>query len=300
VIELNSEGEIGLAFCAQCGTELPEDARFCPSCGTPVLEKAEEPTTREHRTMKVGEKPRVVIHQRTPGRIEVKKGTDGEVLVDLDLRERGDMDWSVTQDGNVVTIRTRALVHPLRWHRYFLSGSPRAEIAVSVPAETDLDISTSIDQVAITGIKGTLSTESSVARISMDECAGNIRVVGKTGTIDLRNIKGTTTVDSTTGPATLENVNGTVSVRNTTGPIKFSGSLSSGENWFRTSTGPIEITLQPQPDLKVEAYSRLGRVTCIPELADQHYERGQYTGRLGNGTGKLIAETTIGSITIRH
>jgi DUF4097 and DUF4098 domain-containing protein YvlB len=134
----------------------------------------------------------------------------------------------------------------------------------------------------------------------MDACEGNIRVVGKTGPIDLRNIKGAVTVDSTTGPATLENVNGTVSVRNTTGSIKFSGSLSSGENWFRTNTGSIEIALQHPSDLKVEAYSRLGRVTCIPELADQHYERGLYTGHLGNGTGKLIAETTIGSITIRH
>lgn len=299
MINCNSQGEIGLAFCVKCGAELPEGASFCPSCGTAVVEKVEEPT-REHRTLKVGEKPRVVIHQRTPGRIDVKKGSDGEVLVDLDLRERRDMDWSVTQDGSVVTIRTRALVHPLRWHRYFLSGGPRAEIAVSVPAETDLDVSTSIDQVAIAGIKGALSIESSVGKIIIEECEGNIRVIGKTGPIDLRNIKGTTTVDSTTGPATLENVNGTVSVHNTTGPIKFSGSLSSGENWFRTSTGPIEITLQPPSDLKVEAYSRLGRVTCVPELADSRYERGQCTGRLGNGTGKLIAETTIGAITIRH
>jgi DUF4097 and DUF4098 domain-containing protein YvlB len=154
--------------------------------------------------------------------------------------------------------------------------------------------------LAIAGIKGALSIESSVGKIIIEECEGNIRVIGKTGPIDLKNIKGTTTVDSTTGPATLENVNGTVSVHNTTGPIKFSGSLSSGENWFRTSTGPIEITLQPPSDLKVEAYSRLGRVTCVPELADSRYERGQCTGRLGNGTGKLIAETTIGAITIRH
>jgi DUF4097 and DUF4098 domain-containing protein YvlB len=94
-------------------------------------------------------------------------------------------------------------------------------------------------------------------------------------------------------------VNGTVSVRNTTGSIEYSGNLSSGQNRFRTTTGPIELKLQGQSDLTVEAYSRLGRVTCIPELADSHYERGQYTGRINNGTGKLTVKTTTGSIAIR-
>jgi hypothetical protein len=49
--------------------------------GTPVLEKVEEPA-REHRTLKVGEKPRVVIHQRTPGRIDVKNGARVPELTD--------------------------------------------------------------------------------------------------------------------------------------------------------------------------------------------------------------------------
>ena len=288
-----------MTYCTKCGAILPEDARFCPSCGTPVARAEEEPT-QEHHTLKVVEKPKVVILQRAPGKIDVKKGSEGEVDVDLYLRERRDLDWSVTQEGNVVNVKARALVHPLRWPRYFLSGGPRADIAVSVPAEADLDISTSIGEVTVAGIKGALWIESSVSKVNIEECEGNVRVIGKTGPIDLRNVKGMTTVNSTTGPATLENVNGTVTVRNTTGPIRFSGSLSSGENWFRTSTGPIDITLQDQSDLKVEAYSRLGRVTSVPDLADSRYERGQYTGRLGNGTGKLIVETRTGPITIRH
>jgi hypothetical protein len=197
-----------MTYCTKCGAELPEDARFCPSCGTPVAQAEEDPT-REHYALKVVEKPKVVILQRAPGKIDVKKGTEGEVNVDLDLRERRDLEWSVTQEGNVMTIKARALVHPLRWPRYFLSGGPRADVAVSIPAEADLDISTSIGEVAVAGIRDTLSIESSVAKITMKECEGNVRVVGKTGPIDLRNIKGITTVDSTTGPATLENVNGT-------------------------------------------------------------------------------------------
>jgi DUF4097 and DUF4098 domain-containing protein YvlB len=248
----------------------------------------------------VAGKPKVVMLQRTPGKIDVKEGTAGEVTVDLDLREPEDLAWSVTQEGTVVTVKARALIHPLRWARYFLSGGPRADITVSVPAEADLDVSTSLDQVAVTGINGNLSIESSVARITVEKCKGTVNIKGRTGPIDLRDASGTVAVDSTTGPVALENVNGTVSVHNTTGSIEFCGNLSGGDNRFRTTTGPIELKLLGQSDLTVEAYSRLGRVTCIPELAEAHYERGRYTGRIKNGAGKLTVETTTGPITIRQ
>ena len=171
---------------------------------------------------------------------------------------------------------------------------------ISVPKETDLDLEASLDHATVTGIKGSVKVETSVATVSLENLEGTIDVSGKTGLIDLRSVNGTVKVDSTTGPVTLENVNGTVSVRNTTGPIKFTGSLSKGENWFRTITGTIDLALTGTSDLTVEAYSRLGRVTCIPELADARYERGQYVGRIGSGTGKLIVETKTGSITIRQ
>ena len=58
--------------------------------------------------------------------------------------------------------------------------------------------------------------------------------------------------------------------------------------------------LTSRADVGVEAYSRIDRVTSIPELDNAHYERGQYTGRINKGSGKLIVETTTGSITIHH
>ena len=297
--ELSDSWVMGMPYCSKCGAELPKDARFCPSCGTPSQRTGSGPV-REHRSFKVAGKPKVVIFHRAPGRIDVNKGSEGEVTVDSDLWESADLDWSVAQESDVVTVRARALVHPFRWPRYFFSGGPRADLAVLVPAEADLDVSTSLDQVVVVGVKGMLSIEASVARVSMEKCEGTVRITGKTGQIDLKEVSGTVAVDSTTGPVTLENVNGTVSVRNTTGPVRFLGNLSGGENRFRTNTGPIEVALQGQSDLAVEAYSRLGSVTCIPELAGARYERGQYTGRIGSGAGKLIVESTTGPITIHH
>jgi len=98
----------------------------------------------------------------------------------------------------------------------------------------------------------------------------------------------------------FENVDGIISARSSAGSIKFSGVLSKGESWFRTSVGSIDISLQGQPDLTVEASTSLGGIRCIPELTDAYYKRNQYIGRIGAGTGRLIVETKTGSITIHH
>lgn len=289
-----------MAYCRECGAKLPQDARFCPKCGAPVAGEAGTAKQQEHRVLKVSAKPRVILVNHAPGKVDVKTAADGEVVVDLDLREPGDLDWSISQEGNIVTVRCRARVHFMNWPRYFVSGGPRADISVSLPAETDLDVEAHLDQVTVTGLKGSVAVDSSVAKVSIENCEGVVKVTGKTGTIDLRNLSGTVTVKSATGPVDLENVNGAITVQNTTGPIKFAGSPSTGESWFRTRTGSIDLLLRGQLDLTVEAYSRLGTVTCIPDLGNARRDRGRCTGKMGAGSGKLVAETETGSITIRQ
>lgn len=288
-----------MPYCTKCGAELPENARYCPNCGTPTSAAETKPVT-EHHKLKVTGKPKIILLHRAPGRIDIRNEAQNEVLVDLDIREPEDMTWSVTQEDNTITIKARALVHPFRWIRYFSSGGPKADIIISAPAEADLDVSTHLAEVAATSIKGAISVDSSVARIDLEKAEGSVRVTGRTGPITLRDVNGSVMVDSTTGPVKLENVNGTASVHNTTGPVNFTGNLSMGENRFRTTTGSIDLTLGNQSDVAVEAYSRIGGVTSIPELAEARYAHGQYTGRINKGNGKLIIETTTGSIIIHH
>jgi len=288
-----------MPYCKNCGTKLPEDARFCPTCGAPVAAPEARPME-THRTLKVVGKPKVVVTNTAPGSVEVKSGPKGEVAVNVDLKVPEDLDWNISKEGNIVTVTCRARVHPLHWSSYFFSGGPRADVLVSVPAETDLDLEARFERVSVIGVKGNIVVESSLAKLSMQDCEGTVKATARTGPVDLKNVNGTVTVRNTTGPIDLENVNGTVSVHNSTGPIRFTGALSKGENWFRTTTGSIELTLRGEPDLTVEASTRLGRVTCSPELTDARYERGLYRGRIGAGTGRLIAETTTGPITIRR
>lgn len=269
-----------MPYCKQCGAELPEDARFCPKCGSSVSYEAKPLET--HKTLKVAGKPKVIVTNVAPGSIEVKSGSDAEVTVDLDLRIPEDLDCSIQQDGNIITVTSRMKFHPFCWPAYIFRMGSRANIVLAVPSETDLTLENRFGRVIVTSVKGTLTVESSTGTVSVKDCEGAVKAKMETGSVD------------------LENVNGTVFVRNITGSISFAGALSKGENWFETSTGNIELMLKGEPDLTIEASTRLGRVACSPELTDARYERGLYTGRIGAGTEKLIIETKIGNIKIRH
>lgn len=269
-----------MSYCRQCGAELPEGARFCPACGVRVISKAKP--VEMHRTLKVTGKPKVVVKNVSPGRVEVEPGTEGEVTVDLDLRVPEDLDCNISHEGNTVTVTCRAIASIWRWPSHIFGVGPRANILVSVPEEADLNLENRAGRLKVAGVKGILAAESSA------------------GTVTIQDSEGTVKARTSAGSINMKNVSGTVTARSSAGSIKFNGALSKGENWFRTSVGSIDIALQGEPDLTVEASTSIGSIRVTPELADTRYERNRHTGRIGAGTGRLIAETKTGSIRIRH
>jgi hypothetical protein len=235
-----------------------------------------------HQVLKVSGRPKVIVMNIAPGSVKAKSGPPGEVTVDLDLKMPENMDCSVTQDNNVVTVNCRGKAGFRGWPSYIFSPFLMANIFISVPAESDLDIENRVGDITVTDVNGTIATESSAGTVHINQCKGNVRARTRAGSVN------------------IENVDGTVSARSSAGSIKFAGVLSKGENWFTTSLGSIDISLQGQPDLTVEASTRLGSITCIPELADAYQRHNRYTGRINAGTWRLIVETKTGSITIHH
>ncbi len=269
-----------MSYCRQCRAELPEDANFCPACGARVI--SETKPMERHHVLKVTGRPKVVVANNAPGSVNVKSGSKGEATVDLDLRVPEDLDCNISQDNNVVTVSCRVKAGFWGWSSYIFSTGPRVNVLVSVPAESDLDLETRAGRIAVAGVKGTIVAESSAGTVEIQDCKGVVKARSRAGSVS------------------FENVDGVISARSSAGSIKFSSVLSKGESWFRTSVGSIDISLRGQPDLTVEASTSLGSVRCVPELTDASHTRNQYTGRIGAGTGRLIAETKTGSIRINH
>ncbi len=220
------------------------------------------------------------------GSVTVRRGNDGEVVVDSQVIEPESIDYSVTQNANAVAVTSRVKSwSPFLWGSYFFSGGPRTNITVTVPREADLILETTTDPISANGIRGLLDVESKTGSIHLTECEGSVNARTHTGTVD------------------LENVNGNMAARSTTGSIRFLGSLSTGDNSFRATTGSIDIALTGNPDLRLDASTTVGQITCSLDLGDARYEKGQYigqhiTGRIGAGAGRLTVETTVGSISI--
>jgi hypothetical protein len=222
----------------------------------------------------------VVVASYVPGKIAVKADVDGKVDVDLDLRRAEDMDWNVSQQGDLITISFRNTSRTYwSWASHPEDG-PRADISLSVPRGCDLDLENRLDKVSVTGVQGVMVVNSAVASIDVTNCGGNLKVRTKTGSIS------------------LDNVDGTVFAETATGQVKFSGALSAGENWFRTSIGSIEISLKGEPDLTLDVHSGIGQVTCTLPLVETRSQERRLYGRLGAGTGRLRAETGTGNIRI--
>jgi DUF4097 and DUF4098 domain-containing protein YvlB len=220
----------------------------------------------------------VVVASFVPGKISVKAGEDGKVDVDLDLRRAEDMDWNVYQQGDLITVTFRNTSRTYWSWASHPDDGPRVDISLSVPKDCDLDLENRLDRVSIVGVHGIILVTSAVASIDATDCGGRLNVRTKTGSI------------------TLEGVDGAVSAETATGQVKYSGSLSNVESWFRTRIGSIEISLKGEPDLTVDAHSGMGQVSCTLPLVDSNSQGGRVYGRLGAGTGRLRAETGTGNI----
>jgi len=239
-----------------------------------------------HNSFQIAGKPKVVINLRTPGSVDVKRGDAATVMADADVKEPESIDYSARQEGSLVTITSRTKSwNPLIWGSYAFSGGPRTNVRVTIPSDSDLSVETQTDSISISGISGNISAES------------------KTGPIRLKDCDGTFSIKSHTGNVDMDGVNGTVDVRNTIGHVSYSGALSAGVNSFRATTGDVEVALGGTPDLSLDASTTVGRIVCRLELAESHYDRGEFvgqhlTGRIGSGRGRLVIEATTGSISI--
>ncbi|MGQ9722914.1 MAG: DUF4097 family beta strand repeat-containing protein [Candidatus Jordarchaeum sp.] len=277
--------------CIENSGELSTDSRYSLDCKSETDMKCKKTS----QTLIVAGKPKVLLTSTAPGEIVVRPSHDAEVTVDLDLNRIEDLYWNISQKDSQVYITCHC-----KGKSCFkdITGEPLANILVKVPIESDLKLKTFKEKILVTGVRGNIMVESSASEIRMQGCEGNIKVKNKNGSINLENCEGSIVAKNENGSIRLENVNGKVSARNFTGFIRFSGLLSDSENHFRTSTGMIDIKLIGEPDLTFVASTSLGSIRCEPELVDARYDQGLSTCRIGDGTGKLVAKTSSGVISI--
>ena len=151
-------------------------------------------------------------------------------------------------------------------------GSSGASVALRVPAESMLSLTTRNGEIHPDGIRGDIIGRSS---------NGAIEVVGGRGKLDLLTSNGAIEVDADDAIVSAETSNGGVS---------FAGSLARGGHKLETSNGGIELELPTSAAFQFDARTSNGSVTNRFPGSSPKRQGGESetrgTGRPGRHTGR--------------
>jgi DUF4097 and DUF4098 domain-containing protein YvlB len=217
----------------------------------------------------------VLVVSSENGKIEVVAGSDDEVRVQATLRGVERIDYDVSQDGNTITLEAKV-------HSGWSIGNRGADIVITAPASTDVDLTSSNGMVSVEGIEG------------------SGRLATSNGMVSLKDVKGDFEGTTSNGRAELQGVTGEFDVETSNGDISFSGNFTAGSsNKLVTSNGKVDVELLGTPSLELDASTSNGDITCEFPITATVTGDDQLVGTIGDGEADLLISSSNGDVTIR-
>lgn len=275
------------------GREMP----FLPPYDDSGAKDAPEekvPSTREE-TFTVGQSPNLIIRGFN-GRVRVEAGADGVIQMKARLKRASRVIFEAVQEGDTVTIEAKRKGGGLD----LFGRSPAAEIAVTAPAATSIDLTTSNGSIELRGIEGSGPVKTSNGRIYLENVKGRHDMRTSNGRVEVNGMEGDGEVRTTNGSIKLINVRGAFQASTTNGSIALEGELARGTPCrLESSNGSVLVKLAGEPSLRIDACTSNGRVRSeLPVSNVTSQDKNQLVATVGDGDGELFIRTTNGSVLI--
>ena len=166
-----------------------------------------------------------------------------------------------------------------------INKSVGVALDVTVPNETNLELTTHNGSIRIKDISGHVGATTYNGTVTTERISGSVVLLTHNGSI---------TCTDTSGDARLKTHNGSVKAFYTeTAPAVSDISIV-------TANGSIEFEAPPDFSAKVEAITNNGSITSdLGVTVSGIFSRSRLTGTIGTGEGALHLETHNGSIRIR-
>jgi hypothetical protein len=280
------------------------------------------------------------------GAIEVNTNGNNQVTVDV-LRKVSrstkadeeaflrDHPVMFTQDGNTMTVSSRAKTKITGWWHGFQRNE--AKYTITVPAPFSAQLKTSGGGITVNdlagGVKaqtsggglrfarlhGPLNGETSGGSIRVGDCEGELRiktsgggidVAGGSGTLDGGTSGGGVSVKDFRGPAHVESSGGGINIENVTGKVdgstsggsiaaRFSSPLSE-EVKLETSGGGVTLKIPDNSAFDLDASTSGGSVHSeIPVAVVGKIEHSHLKGPVNGGGKSVVLRTSGGSIHVK-
>jgi hypothetical protein len=258
------------------------------------------PTETRDDSFSVGESPALVVTSEN-GSIDVETGPAGTIRVLATLRNAPRVQYEAIEQGNTVTVEAEVD-----------SGARNAgaDIVVSVPAETEVELKTSNGRIEIQGLEAPGTLRTSNGRVVMKQLEGDFDARTSNGPIEVTSMEGEATLATSNGPVTLDKVkgNGPVTldkvkgafdVDTSNGNISFSGEMTAGgDNRLETSNGSVTVELGGTPSVELDASTSRGEVTSELSIDASKTKKQELVGTIGEGEADLVIRSTNGSVTV--
>lgn len=264
-----------------------------------VIETEEERQTFQQ----VGPLPTVIV-ETFNGRIILSVAGDGVVDARVTRRGSGTSTEAARRDladvkvdfdrvGDRITITAR------RIDRQQTLGNSGADVEVTVPAASSVELRTSNGRVESANVTGSVLVRTSNGPITvragtdldLDTTNGQISVNNARGRLRLRTSNGSIDI--------LAAEDALVSAQTSNDPITFSGTLAPGPHSFSTSNGRISITLPGDAAFAFDGQTSNGSVRN--EFTDLLMTDTSITGRTGRVTTpgiSVVARTSNGDLAL--
>lgn len=257
----------------------------------------DDKTSMRDDTFAVGANPRLVVRGFN-GRVRVRAGEPGSIRVRARLKKPRGIKYSAVQEGDLVTVEAK----PNRPSEGFRHGQHAgANIEVTVPGTTSVDLATSNGPVELRGTEGGGEVQTKNGPIRVEQFKGDLNAKTKNAPIAVKTLSGSAVLSTLNSRVSIEDGRGRFEVRTINGPIKFQGSMEpKSHNKLSTLNGNIKVALDADPSLTLTAATTNGRVRCeVPGFVAAVEKRHELEGTMGAGEAELIAETKNGSIVVQ-
>lgn len=287
--------------------------------------------SRVEKTLKLEPGGRLVVDTEL-GAISVTgaSGSDARVVVTSAGRDLEELLSLRFEDGS----RT-ARITGRRKHRFFNWSNDRVRFEIQVPKESSLDLDTSGGRIVVADIQGDVKVHTSGGAIEVRDLVGDLDGHTSGGGVRLKSVKGRSRVETSggsidgldlDGPVEADTSGGGITIKHVTGDLKAhssGGSITiqdaggqvqadtsgggvrasfargnSRGGTLESSGGSIEIELDPQADLEIDAAASHVN-TDLPLRIQGEISRHHVRGTLGKGGATLRVRTSGGGIRIQ-
>lgn len=213
-----------------------------------------------------------------------------------------------------------------------------ADVRVLVPAGRAVSVHQGVGTVQVTNVNGRVQVEGASATVRTQGTRGELDVEVGSGSVEVRDAQGEVAVETGSGRLTLNGVRGTtlragsgsgavngsglrvetLQVEVGSGGITLAGVHARSVS-LETGSGPVTLGMESDADLDVETGSGgvtvtvpgsfgaaldidtgSGGITVDLPVTDRRSSRGSYTGRVGDGNGRVQIQTGSGGVRLRR